>query len=59
MRAEMARMRKQVKDIENNKAPVSVKSIEERMATLDQLLGKKLITQEEYDSKRQDILNDI
>ncbi len=59
MRAEMARMRKQVKDIENNKAPISVKSIEERMAMLDQLLGKKLITQEEYDSKRQDILNDI
>jgi hypothetical protein len=59
MRAEMARMRKQVKDIENNNEPVSVRSIEERMAMLDQLLGKKLITQEEYDSKRQDILNDI
>ncbi len=59
MRAEMARMRKQVKNIENNNEPVSVKSIEERMAMLDQLLGKKLITQEEYDSKRKEILNDI
>lgn len=59
MRAEMARMRKEVQDISNKKEPVSVKSIEERIAMLDQLLGKKLITQEEYDSKRKEILNDI
>ncbi len=59
MRAEMARMRKEVKDISNDKEPVSVKSIEERMATLEQLLDKKLITQDEYDSKRKEILSDI
>jgi hypothetical protein len=59
MRSEMARMRKQVQDISNKEELVSVKSIEERMAMLDQLLGKKLITQEEYDSKRKEILNDI
>jgi hypothetical protein len=57
MRAEMARMRKEVQAV--SKGSSSIKSIEERMATLDQLLGKKLITQEEYDSKRQEILNDI
>lgn len=58
MRAEMARMRKEVQDI-SSKEPASAKSIEERMATLDQLLDKKLITQEEYDSKRKEILSDI
>jgi putative oligomerization/nucleic acid binding protein len=57
MRAEMARMRKEVQAV--SKGSSSTKSIEERMATLDQLLDKKLITQEEYDSKRQEILNDI
>ncbi|MBL1142399.1 MAG: SHOCT domain-containing protein [Proteobacteria bacterium] len=58
MRAEMARMRKEVQDATSNKSS-SAKSIEERMATLDQLLDKKLITQEEYDSKRKEILSDI
>jgi len=58
MRAEMARMRKEVQDI-SNKEPASAQSIEERMATLDQLLDKKLITKEEYDNKRKEILSDI
>jgi hypothetical protein len=57
MRAEMARMRKEVQAV--SKGSRTTKSIEERMATLDQLLNEKLITQEEYDSKRQEILNDI
>lgn len=57
MRAEMARMRKDMQ--ENAKGSTSAKSIEERIATLDQLLDKKLITKEEYDTKRQEILNDI
>jgi hypothetical protein len=58
MRAEMARMRKEVQDATSNKSS-DVKSIEERMATLDQLLEKKLITQDEYDNKRKEILSDI
>jgi putative oligomerization/nucleic acid binding protein len=58
MRAEMARMRKEVQDI-SNKESSSTKSIEERIDTLDQLLDKKLITQDEYDTKRQEILSDI
>ncbi len=57
MRAEMARMRKEMQDNSKNTSPA--KSIEERIVTLDQLLDKKMITQEEYDSKRQEILNDI
>ena len=58
MRAEMARMRKEMEQ-QNNAGGASVESIEERMAILDQLLDKKLITQEEYDNKRKEILNDI
>lgn len=57
MRAEMARMRKEVQNI--SKRSSSAKSIEERMITLDELLAKKLITQEEHDKKRQEILSDI
>ncbi len=62
MRAEMARMRKEIQNISNEDSPAggaSAKSIEERIATLDQLLDKQLISKEEYDAKRQDILNDI
>lgn len=58
MRAEMARMRKEVQSVSSNKSS-SAKSIEERIGTLDQLLSKKLITQDEYDAKREKILNDI
>ena len=58
MRAEMARMRKEVQDATSNKSS-NAKSIEKRIETLDQLLSKKLITQEEYDTKRQEILSDI
>lgn len=57
MRAEMARMRKEMK--EHSPETASTKSPEERIATLDQLREKELITQEEYDSRRQEILNDI
>lgn len=58
MRAEMARLRKEVQN-NSGGSGASAKSIEERIATLDQLLDKKLITQEEYDNKRKEILSDI
>jgi len=58
MRAEMARMRKEMKEI-NSGTGTSSKTPEERIATLDQLLTKELITQEEYDIRREEILNDI
>ncbi len=57
MRAEMARMRKEMKELSSD--PGSEKSPEERITTLEQLREKELITQEEYDTRRQDILNDI
>ncbi len=58
MRAEMARMRKEMKQI-NSGAGTSSKTPEERITTLSQLLTKELITQEEYDTRRKEILNDI
>ena len=58
MRAEMARMRKEIRNI-SSAGGASAGSIEERMATLDQLYSKQLITREEYDAKRKEILNDI
>ena len=58
MRAEMARMRKEMKEI-NSGGGSSSKTPEERITTLDQLLTKELITQEEYDVRRKQILNDI
>ena len=57
MRTEMARMRKEMKELSSD--PGSKKSPEERITTLEQLRGKELITQEEYDARRQEILNDI
>ena len=57
MRIEMARMRKEVKELSS--APAPIKSPEERFVTLEQLRKKELITQEEYESRRQEILNDI
>ena len=59
-RREMARMRKDMQELsENSPETKSVQSIEERMATLDELLTKDLITKEEYENKRQEILNEI
>ena len=58
MRAEMARMRKEMKEI-NSGSGSSSKTLEERIATLDQLREKELITQEEYNVRREEILNDI
>ena len=57
MRTEMARMRKEMKELSSD--TVSNKSPEQRFATLEQLRKKELITQEEYDARRQEILNDI
>ncbi len=58
MRAEMARMRKEMKGI-NLGGSASSKTSEERIVTLDALLAKNLITQEEYAIRRKKILDDI
>ena len=40
-------------------APAAKKGIEERLMILNDLRNKKLITDEEYRTKRMDILNDL
>ena len=57
MRAEMARMRKEMG--ERSGAASSSQSLEERLTTLDQLKKKGLVSDKEYQLKRQEILNDI
>ena len=59
MRAEMARMRKEMEEMSSGDSGGSAKTIEERIATLDELLEKNLITKDEYDKKRKEILGDI
>jgi len=57
MRAEMARMRKEMKQMTRHGK--DVRSLEDRLATLDALKDKKLITDAEYQAKRREILNDM
>jgi hypothetical protein len=56
MREEMARMRKEMQE---SGGATSAASVEERIATLDKLREKGLISPEEYESRRKEILNDI
>lgn len=56
MRAEMARMRKEMSESSNSNGG---KTAEERLAELDELHKKKLITDAEYEEKRKQILNDL
>jgi hypothetical protein len=58
MREEMARMRKEMQNGGGTTA-AAPQTIEERIATLDKLKKKGLISPEEYDTRRQEILNDI
>ncbi len=54
------RQKKEMKDISGKESgDTSSKSIEERLATLDQLYEKELITKEEYISGRNKILDEI
>jgi len=55
MRAEMARLRKEMTE----SGTTGVASIEERLAALDELREKNLISDAEYDRKRKEILDDI
>jgi len=58
MREEMARLRKRVEEM-GESGGGSVESLEERLAKLDALRSKQLITDDEYREKRSEILNDI
>ncbi len=57
MRAEMARMRKEMKQM--SKHGKDARSLEDRLATLQALKDKQLITDAEYQAKRREILNDM
>lgn len=57
MRAEMAKMRKEMNESRNNNGEQL--TIEERLAELDELHKKNLISDAEYDQKRKEILDDI
>jgi hypothetical protein len=57
MRLEMARLRKEMK--QQSQKDASNLSVEERLQKLESLKDKKLITSEEYEAKRKEILGDI
>ena len=55
MRLEMARIRKEMKGNNNG----TEETIEDRLKELKELMDKELISKEEYDKKRTEILNEI
>ncbi len=57
MRLEMARLRKEMK--EQSQGNASDRSVEERLEKLQNLKDKNFITEEEYKTKRAEILGDI
>ncbi|MCY4361592.1 MAG: hypothetical protein OXE42_05305 [Gammaproteobacteria bacterium] len=56
MRLEMAKMRKEMKSSNGDSSP---QTIEQRLATLQDLRDKELISAEEYQQKREQILGEI
>ena len=56
MRLEMARLRKEMEQTSQNNGPLSA---EERLKNLEDLKNKDLITEEEYNLKRKEILDNI
>lgn len=56
MRLEMARIRKEMEEANRGG---ETKSVEERLQMLEELKTKQLITEEEYQKKRREILGDI
>lgn len=57
MREEMARMRKQLKELQAGGA--SMESLEERLAKLQKLRDKGLIDEEDFQRRKQEILSEI
>jgi len=58
LKLEMARMREQMKSL-NNGGSAGGETVEERLATLERLHDEGLVTDEEYEAKRREILGDI
>ena len=59
MRLEMARLRKEMQENGGTDNSGESLSVEERFKMLDELKSQGLITEEEYQLKRKEILNDI
>lgn len=61
MRAEMARMRQDIREMGEGggSRSSSTQTVEERLAVLDQLREQNLITDDEYQTRRREILSDI
>ncbi len=60
MREEMARLRQELKELKSAGVPAaSARSLEERLATLQDLHAKELISDAEYRRRRDEILNEI
>ncbi len=58
MREEMARLRQELKQLKSG-GGASAQSVEDRLATLQELKTKALISEEEYRRRRDEILGDI
>ena len=59
LKLEMARMRQQMKSMNGNGGSAGGKTPEQRLKALDKLKEQGLITDEEYQAKRKEILNNL
>jgi len=55
----MARMREEMRKLGSSKGESLASVTLARLATLRELKKKNLISREEYDSKRQEVMNDL
>ncbi len=59
MRQEMARMRKEIKEMQNTSGAVSLQSVEDRLEKLQRLLAKGLITDDDFNRRKEEILKEL
>ena len=59
MREEMARMRKEIQDMQTTAGGSNPQPLEQRLATLQQLKDKGLISNEDYETRKDQILSEI
>ena len=59
MREEMARMRKEIKNMQSGPGSISIESLETRLANLQDLHTKGLITDDEFKRRKEEILQEL
>lgn len=59
MREEMARMRKELQDLQESKGGASLESLEDRLAKLQQLRDQGLIDESDFKRRKDEILSEI